>query len=64
MAKLQQGALKSLGDYFTSFEERAGVGGRNAKESEPGDASSGFCFAALVTAAGFMISAAANAAPF
>ena len=65
MRKMQRDAMKSLGNSFLSFEERAGGAARNASERrEGGDASCGFCLVALVTALGFMFSATANAAPF
>ena len=59
--------FSALADYFQGFDERASGARENDGRDDREDASSGFCFAALLAALGYMISSAASAsaaAPF
>jgi hypothetical protein len=63
MSVFGQRIWKAVSGYFDAFDER--VGGtpmRLTDEERHGGAQSGFCFAALVVAMGYMISAASASA--
>ena len=64
MSTFMNTAQRALGDFFASFEERAGrTHEPDLPDRDSGGATCGFCFAALVAALGY-VGSAASAAPF
>jgi len=68
MERMTDNTLRSVGDYFAAFDERAtGAGsGDVGARRVAGDGACGFCLAACAVAAGFFVSAASAtaASPF
>lgn len=63
MSVFGRDVMRSLDEYFTTFDERASEPkARDDEGEERGDASCGFCLASLVTALGFLITAASASA--
>lgn len=63
MSGFGRDVMRSMGDYFSTFDERAGEPRpADNPEEDRNDASCGFCLAALVTAFGFLITAASASA--
>lgn len=69
MERIKRSTLKSVGDYFVAFDERATGGSSRGSEERDGDdpregpdGACGFCLAACVVALGFFFSAASTAA--